>query len=29
MTDEERIKKLQATEEMLPKGHPVYDLKLS
>ena len=29
MTDEQRIKKLQATEEMLPKGRPVYDLKPS
>ena len=29
MTDEEHMKKLQATEEMLPKGCPVYDLKPS
>ena len=29
MTDEERMKKLQATEEMVPKGRPVYNLKPS
>ena len=29
MTDEQRIQKLKAAEEMLPKGGPVYDLKPS
>ena len=29
MTDEQHMEKLQAAEEMLPKGRPVYDLKPS
>ena len=29
MTDEQRMDKLQAAEKMLPKGRPVYNLKLS